>query len=81
MARPIKDGGTFDIRLRVSKNCWALIQEIAHLESMHTGRFVTGQELIRLAIHYVYYDNERLREVFRRTRSTNPGQKRKKHCM
>ncbi len=44
------------------------VQEIAELESLHTGKIISAQELIRNAVRFVYGDNERLRECFRRSR-------------
>jgi hypothetical protein len=57
------------ISLRMEKAEWQEIQQIAALESHHTHSCITGQDLIRDAIHYVYSDNERLRECFRRSRN------------
>jgi len=44
------------------------LHDIAHLESITTGKVVTMQMLIRDALHFVYTDDERLRECFRRSR-------------
>lgn len=68
IGRPVKDGGTCEIRLRLSKNMWANLQELAHCETLHLSRHVTPQELIRNALKFTYIDNERLRECFRRAR-------------
>lgn len=45
------------------------LQEIASFETIQTGRQVSVQELIRNALIFTYYDNERLRECFRRSRA------------
>jgi len=44
------------------------VQDIAALESINSGRKISAQELIRDAVRFVYGDNERLRECFRRSR-------------
>lgn len=69
MARPkiIKDSVIFT--LRMEREMERKIKDIAALESVHSNRLVTMQELIRNAINFVYEDNERLRECFRRSRS------------
>jgi hypothetical protein len=57
------------VSTRIEENEYAKVKELAALESLHTGRVVTAQELIRQAITFVYGDNERLRESFRRARA------------
>lgn len=47
------------------------VQGIAELEANNTGKKVSTQQLIRDAVQYVYGDNERLRECFRRTRESS----------
>lgn len=44
------------------------LREIAALETLNTGFLVTSAELIRQAVRFVYEDNERLRESFRRAK-------------
>jgi len=44
------------------------LKELASVEAHHTGRVVTVQDLIRNAVRFVYQDNARLRECFRRSR-------------
>lgn len=56
------------ISIRFEEEEYRKVQEIAALESMTTGVKVTANELIREAVSYVYGDNERLRECFRRSR-------------
>ena len=48
---------------------YSRIVAIAAFETQHTGRKVTAQELIRNAVRFVFEDNERMRESFRRTRA------------
>lgn len=46
-----------------------LLNDIAALQSINTGRRVSAAELIRNALNYVYTDNEILREAFKKSRS------------
>jgi hypothetical protein len=57
------------VSARIEKSMYQMLQDIAALESINTGRKVTVQELLRNALNYVYSDNERLRESFRKSRS------------
>lgn len=59
------------ISFRMSEDDFERLREIAALETLNTGKVVTSHELIRQAIKYVYDDNERLRESFRRSRVFN----------
>lgn len=59
------------VSVRIDKKLHAMLKDIAALESSYTGRLVTAQQLIRNALQYVYSDNERLRECFRRSRRKN----------
>lgn len=54
--------------LRIEQNIWDLLEEIAEAETNHHKINVSRQELIRDAVNFVYADNERLRECFRRSR-------------
>jgi hypothetical protein len=56
------------VSTRFNEEDYKLVQEIADLESARLGKYVSAQELIRNAVQYVYGDNERLRECFRRSR-------------
>ena len=69
MARPNSLDENLVVSARIEKSTYELMREIAALETINTGRVVTIQELIRDALKYVYVDNERLRECFRRSRS------------
>ena len=69
MARPTALPPNVVISTRIEKDMYQTMHDIAALETLHTGRTVSVQELIRNAIHYVYSDNERLRESFRRSRA------------
>lgn len=57
------------ISVRIEKRMYEMLRDLASLESLNTGRNVTVMELIRTALTYVYEDNERLREAFRRSRA------------
>jgi hypothetical protein len=61
-------GETTIVSVRMTKNMYVLLKDIAGLESIQTGNIISVQELIRNALSYVYSDNERLRECFRRSR-------------
>ena len=69
MARPVSLDDNTVVSVRIEKNMHSTLQEIAALESLHAGRPVSVNELIRSAIQFVYTDNERLRECFRKTRT------------
>jgi hypothetical protein len=68
MARPTLFKNSKVISTRMEADFYTILQEIAALETINTGRVVTCQELIRNALMFVYGDNERLRECFRRSR-------------
>lgn len=57
------------VSVRFDHELYDHIKEIATLESVYTGRVVTASELIRQACAFVFEDNERLRESFRRARA------------
>lgn len=59
---------TVVISIRLNENDWMRVREIAALETLNTGKIVSSHELIRQAIKFVYDDNERLRESFRRAK-------------
>lgn len=45
------------------------VKDIAALETINSGKIVSAHQLIRDAVRFVYGDNERLRECFRRSRA------------
>lgn len=69
MARPQQLDDNMVVSVRIEKEDYSLLHEIAALESLNSGRKITVQELIRNSIKFVYSDNERLRECFRKSRS------------
>lgn len=69
MARPNSLGETMVVSVRMTTEMYSMLQDIAALETINTGRIVSMQELFRGALEFVYSDNERLRESFRRSRS------------
>lgn len=69
MARPKTLDNNVVVSARIETQMYSRLHDISALETMNTGRTVSVQELIRNAISFVYDDNERLRESFRRSRS------------
>jgi hypothetical protein len=69
MARPMSMGENMVVSVRIEKETYSMLQELASLESLHAGRTVSVNDLIRKAINFTYSDNERLRECFRKTRT------------
>lgn len=57
------------VSVRLDSDIYERIKQIAHLETVYKEKVVTASELIRQACAFVFDDNERLRESFRRTRS------------
>jgi len=57
------------VSCKIEEEMLNTLHDIAALETLHTGRTVSVQELIRNALSYVYTDNERLREAFRKSRT------------
>lgn len=68
MARPMALDDNMVVSVRIEKGIYTMLQELASLETLHAGRVVSVNELIRNAINFTYSDNERLRECFRKTR-------------
>ena len=69
MARKPKLEENQVVSTRIEKSMYQMLYDIAALETLNTGKKVAVQDLIRNALNYVYTDNERLRESFRRSRS------------
>lgn len=69
MARPKELTETVIVSLRLEVAMDQKLADLAALETINSGRHVSKLELIRDALSYVYSDNERLRECFRRSRS------------
>lgn len=69
MVRPNLLNENLVISARIEKEMYQMLHDIAALETINSGGKVTVQELIRNALKFVYSDNERLRECFRRSRS------------
>ncbi len=59
------------VSTRIHRTIYRQIQDIAALESFTRQEKVSAQDLIRDALLFVYGDNERMRESFRRTRERN----------
>lgn len=71
MGRPTEIMCPVIISLRLERDLHEAVHEIATIESMRTGKSVSASELIREATRFVYMDNERLRECFRRSRNNS----------
>lgn len=56
------------LSIRFEEEEYARVKDIAALEAATTGHPVSIHGLIRDAVNFVYRDNERLRECFRRSR-------------
>lgn len=69
MARPFKFKHSLVISVRIEADDYQKLQEIAALETINSGKKICTQDLIRDAIKFVYEDNERLRECFRRSKA------------
>lgn len=69
MGRPHSLDDSLVISVRVERDMYQMLSELAALESMNVGRKVSVNELIRNGLNYTYRDNERMRESFKRSRS------------
>ena len=69
----VKKKARLDVKqaLRIERDQFEKLQHLAEIESSVASRKVTASDLIREAIYYYYTDNERMREVFRRSRTKN----------
>lgn len=74
MARPVKIKDGKEVVIRFAAEDYERVRDIAALETARTGKLVTTPELIRQAVKFVYDDNERLRENFRRSRESTARQ-------
>lgn len=54
--------------VRIGEYMDQLLGDIAAIETLNTEHLVTKQELVRTALDFVYRDNEKMRECFRRSR-------------
>ena len=68
MARPASFKNCVVVTVRFEAEDYSKVQEIAALESITTGRSICASDLIREAVKFVYGDNERMRESFRKSR-------------
>ena len=68
MARPSTFKDVMVVSMRIEREDYEMLHDIAALETLNTGKTVSVQELVRNAIKFTYSDNERLRECFRRSR-------------
>lgn len=56
------------VSLRLDRQQYDLLKEIAAVETSYSDKIITAVELIRMAIAFTFEDNERLRECFVRAR-------------
>lgn len=77
MVRPKLIEKSVIMSVRISEFMDQLLGDIAAIESLNTGNLVSKQELVRAALEFVYNDNERLRECFRRSRENHTKRQRK----
>ena len=70
MARKTKFSKQTVASIRFEEELYTLMIDLAHLETVRTGSVVTASQLVREACSFVYEDNDRLRECFRRARSS-----------
>ena len=54
--------------VKIEKGMMSRLKDLAAAETIIRGKLITVHGLIRDAIDFVYEDNERLREVFRKAR-------------
>jgi predicted DNA-binding ribbon-helix-helix protein len=80
MSRPVIVKDAICVSVRIESELYEMIKEIAALETLSTGRIITTNALIRDALRYVYEDNERMRESFRRSRASQ-SERYKKYCL
>lgn len=66
--RRAKPGTVTFLKLYIDKELYNRVKDIAAIESNVSGRETSLQDLIRMAVNFVYEDGERLRECFRRAR-------------
>lgn len=76
MVRPILVPNSIVTSVKITEEMDILLSEIASLETHNSGHLVTKQQLIRDALRFVYTDNERMRECFRRSRAVSSKRKR-----
>lgn len=67
-------GETTVLSLRLNEELFGMLKDLAQLEQDRTGRYTSVNSLVRSAILYVYLDNERMRECFRRNRTQTAKQ-------
>ena len=77
VGRPKMFKETLVISVRFESEDYERVRDIAALETLQSGKLVTANELIRDAVSYVYGDNEKLRECFRRSRASSSSRKHK----
>lgn len=80
MARPIKVPDSVTVSVRIESGMYDMLKEISALETLATGTVISTNQLIRDCLNYMYSDNERMRECFRRSREQQK-KRYKKYCL
>lgn len=73
-----KEQKTVTLPIRFDKYHYQMLREVADLETINSGQEITVAFLIREAVKWVYAENERLREIFRKHRELKQWVKPKK---
>lgn len=79
MARPVKIQDSITVSVRIESAMYEILKEISALETLATGKVISTNQLIRDCLEFMYSDNERMRECFRRSR-TIQNKRYKKYC-
>jgi hypothetical protein len=77
MARPREIIDQVVRSIKFEQDDYRMLRDIATLETLRGGKVVSTHALVREAIKFVYGDNERLRECFRRARLGVTSRKKK----
>lgn len=59
-----------EVNIMIEEDMWKDLHDIAAQETQICGKHIPATELVRLAIAFTFSDGERLRECFRRSRSS-----------
>lgn len=79
--RPIVVENSTIISIRFDGEELRRLHDIANLERIVTGRNTTAHSLIRDAVWYVFSDNDRMRDCFRRCKGCRQPQQYKKYSL
>lgn len=54
--------------IRIPQAVWQRMQDLAGVESVVRGKHISVADLVRHALDFAYFDDERIRECFRRAK-------------